>query len=162
MLVGISVAAIVKLPSMPECIDLVMVLTRGKWFSLLLKIVKVVVDIALFQIIRFECTDKIGVSAVFDCSEIQGILTDTTYNAVVSPTVVARKLEQWFSKSIFTDSESMSTVRAHISSQKPWRSRRKRLPIAMGHLECPMRLGAPLETGVGVTSLECPIEPGTL
>ena len=53
MLVGISVAAIVKLPSMPECIGLVMVLTRGKWFSLLLKIVKVVVDIALFQIMRF-------------------------------------------------------------------------------------------------------------
>jgi hypothetical protein len=53
MLVGISVAAIVKLPSMPECIDLVMVLARGKWFSLLLKIVKVVVDVALFQIIRF-------------------------------------------------------------------------------------------------------------
>ena len=53
MLVGISVAAIVKLPSMPECIDLVMVLTRGKWFSLFLKIVKVVVDVALFQIIRF-------------------------------------------------------------------------------------------------------------
>jgi len=44
-------------------------------------------------------------------------MTDPTYNAVVSPTVVARKLEQWFSKSIFTDSESMSTVRAHISSQ---------------------------------------------
>ena len=70
-----------------------------------------------FKSLDFECTDNIGGSVVFDCTEIQGIMTDPTYNAVVSPTVVARKLEQWFSKSFFTDSESISTVRAHISSQ---------------------------------------------
>jgi hypothetical protein len=115
-----------------------------------------------FKLLDFEYTDEIGDSVIFDYTEMQETMTDPTYNAVVSPTVVARKLEQWFSKSIFTDSESMSTVRAHMSSQKPWRSRRKRLSIAMGHLECPTRLGTLLETGVGVGCPECPIELGTL
>jgi hypothetical protein len=74
-----------------------------------------------------------------------GRVIDCTYSAVVAPIVVARKLEQWPSKSLFTESAAISTARTHRSSQKLCLSRRKRLPTANGRRECHAGLVALLE-----------------